>query len=254
MAMQRCDPAAFAEQIARGREWVVGMQSGNGGWGAFDAENRHAYMNDIPFADHGAMLDQPTADVTARCLSMLAQLGESESETVRRAYRFLLKEKEKDGSWFGRWGVNYIFGTWGVLSALNAVGLAHGDARIQRAVKWLLSIQNGDGGWGEDPSSYRLDYTSWEPAPSTASQTAWALLGLMAAGEVRHAGVVKGVAYLQRTQEDHGLWEEEHYTGTGFPRVMYSLYHGYSKYFPLMALARYRNLMGDNSVTVPFGM
>jgi squalene-hopene/tetraprenyl-beta-curcumene cyclase len=246
----------YDERIARAKEWVVGMQSKNGGWGAFDADNTYHYLNHIPFADHGALLDPPTADVSARCVSMLAQLGETveSSECLKRGVDYLLKEQEKDGSWFGRWGANYIYGTWSTLCALNAIGLPHEHNAYRRAVVWLTAIQNDDGGWGEDLSSYKLDYKGYENAPSTASQTAWALLALMAAGEVDHPAVARGIAYLQSTQNEGGLWSEARFTATGFPRVFYLRYHGYGKFFPLWALARYRNLRRANSKRVQVGL
>ena len=244
------------EAIARAREWVVGMQSSNGGWGAFEPENTQYYLNNIPFSDHGALLDPPTADVSGRCLSMLAQLGEmpSNSEPARRAYDYLLDEQEDDGSWYGRWGMNYIYGTWTALCALNAAGISHDEPRVKRAVHWLVSIQNADGGWGEDGTSYKLDYRGYERAASTASQTAWALIGLMAGGAVDHPAVDRGVAYLVRTQQAHGLWDETRFTATGFPRVFYLRYHGYRKFFPLWALARYRNLKRDAQTRVAVGL
>ncbi|HYI88696.1 MAG TPA: squalene--hopene cyclase [Beijerinckiaceae bacterium] len=263
MAMNRAqgrlppaDAAAFAEPIARGREWITGLQSRDGGFAAFDADNTAEYLNHIPFADHGALLDPPTADVTARCMSMLAQLGETPgtSPALARATQNLLDSQEADGSWFGRWGLNYIYGTWSALCALNAAGIDRHAPTMRRAVGWLLAIQNADGGWGEGGESYRLGYAGYEPAPSTASQTAWALLGLMAAGEVDHAAVARGIAYLSRTQGADGVWPEERFTATGFPRVFYLRYHGYPKFFPLWALARYRNLTRSNSRAVPFGM
>jgi squalene-hopene/tetraprenyl-beta-curcumene cyclase len=245
-----------SEAIARAREWIVGMQSSDGGWGAFEPENTQYYLNNIPFSDHGALLDPPTADVSGRCLSMLAQLGEmpGTSEPSRRAYDYLLKEQESDGSWYGRWGMNYIYGTWTALCALNAAGLSHSDAHMTRAVQWLVSIQNDDGGWGEGGESYKLDYRGYERAPSTASQTAWAVLGLMAAGAVDHPAVARGIAYLQANQQEHGLWDETRFTATGFPRVFYLRYHGYRKFFPLWALARYRNLKRDGTTRVTVGM
>jgi len=246
----------FGEAIGRGRDWVVGLQSTNGGWGAFDADNNYEYLNHIPFSDHGALLDPPTADVSARCLSMLAQLGETpeNSEAAARALDYLRRTQEKDGSWFGRWGMNYIYGTWSALCALNVAGVEHDSAEVRGAVAWLLSIQNDDGGWSEDGESYKLDYRGHEPAPSTASQTAWALLGLMAAGESEHPAVARGVDYLKRTQGPDGLWHEERFTATGFPRVFYLRYHGYPKSFPLWALARYRNLRSGNAPAVMYGM
>src|SRR3954447_16217231 len=246
----------YDEAIARGREWIEGMQSRDGGWGAFDVDNLEYYLNNIPFSDHGALLDPPTEDVTARCLSMLAQLGETArtSNAVAAAIDYLRRTQLAEGSWYGRWGLNYIYGTWSVLCALNAAGVSHQDPMIRKAANWLLSIQNSDGGWGEDAVSYRLDYKGFEGAPSTSSQTAWALLGLMAAGEVGNPAVLRGVEYLKGTQTEKGLWDEQRYTATGFPRVFYLRYHGYSKFFPLWALARYRNLRSTNSRVVGVGM
>jgi len=241
--------------IARGEEWVLGLQSKNGGFAAFDADNTYYYLNNIPFADHGALLDPPTVDVAARCVGMLAQLGVSlDSPRMKAAVDYLEREQEADGSWFGRWGVNYIYGTWSALCGLNAAGVPHGAPMMRKAVDWLLKIQNADGGWGEDCDSYKLDYKGYEQAPSTSSQTAWALLGLMAAGEVDHPAVARGIAYLERTQGEDGLWPEEFYTGGGFPRVFYLRYHGYRKFFPLWALGRYRNLTRGNSRQVAFGI
>jgi squalene-hopene/tetraprenyl-beta-curcumene cyclase len=243
------------EAIARGREWVIGLQSSNGGWGAFDAENTYHYLNNIPFADHGALLDPPTADVSARCIGMLAQLGaQADDPQMRAALVYLRKAQEADGSWFGRWGVNYIYGTWSALAAFNAAGIPSEDADVRRAAGWLIAIQNPDGGWGEGCESYKLDYRGYEPAASRASQTAWALLGLMAAGAVDQEAVARGIRYLQMTQRPDGFWPEEHYTGGGFPRVFYLRYHGYAKFFPLWALARYRNLKSRNSRRVAYGL
>lgn len=256
MAMDRAIQAPeYREAISRGEEWVVGLQSKNGGWGAFDADNTYHYLNNIPFADHGALLDPPTVDVTARCIGMLAQLGEkADSPRMAAALAYLEKEQHPEGSWFGRWGVNYVYGTWSALCALNAAGVDPQKPVVRRAVDWLVKIQNADGGWGEDCASYKLDYAGYEPAPSASSQTAWALLGLMAAGEVDHPAVARGIAYLQRTQGSDGFWPEDGYTGGGFPRVFYLRYHGYSKFFPLWAAARYRNLKRGNSRHVAFGM
>jgi squalene-hopene/tetraprenyl-beta-curcumene cyclase len=232
------------------------MQSRDGGWAAFDVDNLEYYLNNIPFSDHGALLDPPTEDVTARCISMLAQLGETAatSKAVADGVAYLRRTQLSEGSWYGRWGLNYIYGTWSVLCALNVAGVDHQDPMIRKAVDWLLSIQNSDGGWGEDAVSYRLDYRGFEDAPSTSSQTAWALLGLMAAGEVGKPAVARGVEYLKTTQTEKGLWDEPRYTATGFPRVFYLRYHGYSKFFPLWALARYRNLRSTNSRIVGVGM
>jgi squalene-hopene/tetraprenyl-beta-curcumene cyclase len=258
MAMDRAAAKGgedYRTAIARGREWVEGLQSRNGGWGAFDADNDHDYLNYIPFADHGALLDPPTADVTGRCLGMLAQLGESkDNPAVAAAIAYLLRTQMTDGSWYGRWGMNYVYGTWSVLAGLNAAGVDLQSPEIRRAVDWLVRIQNPDGGWGEDGDSYKLGYKGYEPAPSTASQTAWALLALMAAGEVEHPAVSRGIFYLQQHQAEDGLWAEERYTATGFPRVFYLRYHGYGKFFPLWAMARYRNLTKGNTRAVLYGL
>ena len=246
--------------IARGREWIEGMQSKDGGWAAFDVNNLEYYLNNIPFSDHGALLDPPTEDVTARCISMLAQLGATAetSPAVAAGIAYLRRTQLSEGSWYGRWGLNYVYGTWSVLCALNAAGVSHQDPMIRKAVDWLVSVQNADGGWGEDATSYRLDYNRFDKGfdggPTTASQTAWALLGLMAAGEVENPAVARGIECLMATQTQKGLWDEQRYTATGFPRVFYLRYHGYSKFFPLWALARYRNLRKTNSRVVGVGM
>ena len=254
MALHRADPARFKDVLDRAATWIVGMQSKNGGWGAFDADNTHHYLNNIPFADHGALLDPPTADVTARCVSMLCQLGyEPTDPAVSRGVTFLLDEQEDDGSWFGRWGANYVYGTWSVLSALNAAGQDPASAPIRRAVAWLNRRQNDDGGWGEDLASYEEAHRD-KPCRSTPSQTAWAVLGLMAAGETESEAVRRGIAYLERAPRTHARWNEELYTGVGFPRVFYLKYHGYAAYFPLMAVARYRNLQRSNERRVRYGM
>ncbi|MFN3348975.1 squalene--hopene cyclase [Pseudorhodoplanes sp.] len=260
MAMHRAEANSSAQTydpaIARAREWVLGLQSENGGWAAFDADNTYGYLNNIPFSDHGALLDPPTEDVTARCISMLAQLPADDDgkRAIARGIDYLRTTQLADGSWYGRWGMNYIYGTWSCLCALNAAGLEPDDEMVARAADWLLSIQNDDGGWGEDGASYKLDYKGYEPAPSTASQTAWALLGLMAAGKADHPQVRRGIEYLIASQNNEGLWDEERFTATGFPRVFYLRYHGYRKFFPLWAVARYRNLTAANDRRVAFGM
>ena len=254
MAMDRSNDPANAEAVKTATEWVVGMQSRNGGWGAFDADNDYQYLNHIPFADHGALLDPPTADVTARCLGMLAQLNlTKDDEMVARAIDFLKNDQEEDGSWFGRWGTNYVYGTWSVLNALNAIGESPKQAYIQKAVEYLKSMQQSDGGWGEDGGTYWSEQRGLVKE-STASQTAWAVLGLMAAGEVHSEEVRRGIEFLMRAPRDGGEWEEPWYTAVGFPRVFYLRYHGYRSYFPLWALARYRNLKRGNDPFPSYGI
>ncbi len=234
----------YDEPIARALEWCLGMQSRNGGWASYDVDNTAYYLNYIPFADHGALLDPPTADVTARVVAMLGQLGDHPAtrEPLKRGLDYLFAEQHAEGSWFGRWGINYVYGTWSVLCAFAAAGVAPDHPAIRRGVAWLARIQNADGGWGEDDQGYAVHYDGYVPSASAASQTAWALLGLMAAGEVASPAVRRGIAYLRDTQAGDGFWEEDLHTGTGFPRVFYLRYDGYPKFFPLLALARYRNL------------
>ncbi|MFC0408245.1 squalene--hopene cyclase [Roseomonas elaeocarpi] len=254
-ARSRLGLEGFDEAVSRGAEWTAGMQSRNGGWGAFDADNDHGYLNNIPFADHGALLDPPTVDVSGRCVGMLAQLGEApDSPRMRAAVEYLRRDQEVDGSWFGRWGVNYIYGTWSALCGLAAAGLGPEDTAVARGAEWLLSIQNSDGGWGEGCESYRLDYRGYETAPSNPCQTAWALLGLMAAGRVDDPAVERGVTWLLRAQDETGLWDQEVYTGGGFPRVFYLRYHGYARFFPLWAMARFRNLRRSNTQLPAWGL
>jgi squalene-hopene/tetraprenyl-beta-curcumene cyclase len=258
MLLHRNGDPAHEPAIARARDWIIGMQSNgrgkfDGGWGAFEPENTHLYLNHIPFADHGALLDPPTADVTARCVSFLAQTGLPATHPAQaRAIAYLRREQEADGSWFGRWGTNYIYGTWSVLCALNAAGIPPDDPAMRRAVAFLLDTQRDDGGWGEDEESY-ADAPPGRYKESTPSQTAWALLGLMAAGEAAHPAVARGIAYLTATQREDGEWTELPYTAVGFPRVFYLRYHGYRLFFPLLALARYRNLQRGNTSQVAFG-
>lgn len=253
MLLHRNGRPEHAEAVEKARTWIVGMQSRNGGWGAFDADNDREFLNHIPFADHGALLDPPTADVTGRCISFLAQLGREEDRPViERALAYLRAEQERDGSWYGRWGTNYIYGTWSVLCGLNAAGLPHGDPMVRRAVEWLASIQRADGGWGEDERSYDVGHYV-ENAESLPSQTAWAMLGLMAVGEADHPAVLHGAAYLQRTQGSDGEWQEQTHNAVGFPRVFYLKYHGYRLFFPLFALSRLHNLQRGNSREVTFG-
>jgi squalene-hopene/tetraprenyl-beta-curcumene cyclase len=254
MAMQRMNDPKLQEAVDRAVEWVLGMQSRNGGWGAFDADNEYYFLEHMPFADHGALLDAPSADVTARCIGMLAQAGYSKDHpAVRRALQYLEREQEDDGSWFGRWGTNYIYGTWSVLCGLNAIGLDMQTPFIRKAVDWLKARQRDDGGWGEDCATYWPDQRG-ESKASTPTQTAWALLALIAAGEVDSRAVSQGIAYLLTAPRDAGQWDEEYFTAVGFPRVFYLHYHGYRAYFPLWALARYRNLRQGNSKTVIHGL
>jgi squalene-hopene/tetraprenyl-beta-curcumene cyclase len=242
-ALQQADPAAYHESIVRAADWLAGMQSRNGGFAAFDSDNTYYYLNEIPFADHGALLDPPTVDVTARCTGFLALHGESRhKEVVQRGLAYLYREQEPSGAWFGRWGSNYIYGTWSVLEAFRLVGVDTGHLAIRRAVLWLKSVQRDDGGWGESNDTYFEPQTAGQFKTSTSFQTAWALLGLMAAGEANCQEVRRGIAYLLNTQDTDGLWDDPWYTAPGFPRVFYLRYYGYSKYFPVWALIRYHAL------------
>ncbi len=212
--------------LARAVEWVVGMQSKDGGWGSFDADNTCNYLNHIPFADHGALLDTPTADLTARCVSMLCQLGYGPGHpAVARGFDSLRRSQESDGSWYGRWGTNYIYGTWSALSAFSAAKEDHASPHIRKAVAWLKACQRDDGGWGEDGATYWPDRKG-EAKASTPSQTAWAILGLMAAGEVESDAVARSVEYLLAAPRKGAVWSERWYTAVGFPRVFYLRYHG----------------------------
>jgi squalene-hopene/tetraprenyl-beta-curcumene cyclase len=237
LALRYLAPSARAEEaIQRAARWVQGMQSSGGGWGAFDAENTRALVRELPFLDFGEVIDEPSADVTAHALEMLAKLGLGDTPGARRAIQWLLDCQEPGGSWFGRWGVNHVYGTGAVLPALIAAGVDPAHEAIGRAVRWLIEHQNEDGGWGEDPRSY--DEQAWiGRGESTASQTAWALLALHAAGE-RSQALTRGVAWLVATQRADGGWDEPQYTGTGFPSDYYINYHLYRLAFPIMALGR----------------
>jgi squalene-hopene/tetraprenyl-beta-curcumene cyclase len=243
--MQRAsDPARHADGLQRALDWLVGMQSRNGGFASFDVDNVYYYLNNIPFADHGALLDPPTSDVTARVVTALALVGRpADRPAMARAIEFLRREQEPDGSWFGRWGSNYIYGTWSVLAALAQAGLGAGDETVRRAVQWLQARQNPDGGWGESNDSYaQPDPSQRHAAASNPYQSAWALLGLIAGGSAGSEAVRRGVEYLLAAQLGDGLWSDPTFTAPGFPRVFYLKYHGYCGYFPFWALAAYRNV------------
>lgn len=226
-----------AGAIARALQWVLDMQSKDGGWAAFDRDNNKLFLNETPFADFMSPLDPTCADVTAHVIELLAALGQGQSG-LQRAHTYLRRTQENDGAWFGRWGVNYIYGTGLALAALVASGESPVETYIRRAVDWLTSHQNPDGGWGETCETYQE--TSFRGAgPSTPSQTAWALVGLLAAGEYSSPAVQNGIEYLLREQGAAGDWPEAFFTGTGFPRLFYLRYDLYRVYFPLIALARY---------------
>ncbi len=242
-AMQRSrERARYAHCLDRALDWLVGMQSANGGFASFDVDNVHYNLNYIPFADHGALLDPPTSDVTARVVTALAIVGRPRDQAaLERAIAFLRSEQTAEGSWFGRWGTNYIYGTWSVLVALAQAGIRSDDTAVRQAVNWLAARQNGDGGWGESNDTYVKPPRASERTASTPFQSAWALLALLAAGEVSSGTVRGGIEYLLRTQQADGLWSDPGFTAPGFPRVFYLKYHGYCAYFPFWALAAYRN-------------
>ncbi|MEE8124178.1 MAG: squalene--hopene cyclase [Nitrospirales bacterium] len=230
------------EAIQRAFHWVLAMQGSDGGWAAYDKDNNKLIFNKIPFADHQALLDPSTADLTGRCLEMLGSLGYDQSHpAVGSALEFLRKEQEPDGSWYGRWGVNYIYGTWCVLSGIRAIGVDMSTPWIEKAVNWLEFVQHSDGGWGESCESYAENEKIGQ-GESAASQTAWAIMALLQAGASDSLSVVRGVNWLIRHQREDGVWDEPFHTGTGFPRVFYLRYHGYFKCFPLWALGMYRNV------------
>lgn len=237
--------------LERTRRWIISMQSKNGGWGAFDIDNDKFYLNSIPFADHGALLDPPTVDVSARCLSFLIQQNDKRNETsIQKGLKYILSEQEKDGSWFGRWGTNYIYGTWSTLSALNLLDFPEKEKVFARATHYLKSMQRSDGGWGEDGKSYYKGFESYSKN-STPSQTSWALLGLIAAGQLDSKEVEHGVKYLLKNNLN---WKEEDFTAVGFPKVFYLKYHGYASYFPLLTLFKIRNLLTKNSPEPIYGV
>ena len=242
------DERYHAESVKRALDWMLSMQCKNGGWASFDKDNNRMVFQYIPFADHNAMLDPATVDITGRVLEALATHGFTlKDKPVRRALEFLRKEQEPDGSWFGRWGVNYIYGTMCVLRGLEAIGVDNHEPMVQQAAEWIRSMQNADGGWGESLESYD-NPTLKGVGESTASQTAWAVIALLAAGDSRSESVTRGIAFLLKTQREDGSWFEEPYTGTGFPRVFYLKYTYYYQYFPLMALTKFAKANKDLAI------
>lgn len=244
-AMSESNLLELDESLHRATRWIVGMQSKNGGYGAFDVDNTYYYLDEIPFADHGALLDPPTSDVSARCAMLLAYQAKDHSEyqpALERTLDYLRSEQEQDGSWFGRWGTNYIYGTWSVLLALEQTDVARDDVMYTRSVAFLKSVQRQDGGWGEGNETYDdVNAVHGQYHMSTVFQTAWAVIGLMAAGEVNSLEVKAGIQFILANQQADGVWHDKCFTAPGFPKVFYLKYHGYDKFFPLWALARYRN-------------
>jgi squalene-hopene/tetraprenyl-beta-curcumene cyclase len=243
--------------IERAERWLVAMQNSDGGWGAFDKDNDHEFLCHVPFADHNAMIDPSSPDLAARALEALGKLGRRIGDpVVDRGVAYLRQSQEADGSWFGRWGVNYIYGTWQVIVGLRAVGIPADDEAIVAGVNWLLACQQASGAWGESCDSYE-DSRLKGQGNATASQTAWAVLGLIAAGHHGHASTVRAIRWLIAEQREDGVWEETEFTGTGFPRVFYLRYHMYPIYFPLMALSQWAKSMGAYAVeelaTIPIG-
>ena len=238
------DPERQSRVEQRAVNWLLGMQSSDGGWGAFDVDNDWQILNKVPFADHNAMLDPTCPDITGRVIDALLKWGlATDHPAIQRGVQFLLRSQERDGSWYGRWGVNYIYGTFLALGALRAAGGARAQVAMENAAAWIRSVQNRDGGWGETCQSYLESH--FVAGPSTPSQTAWALLGLTAAGDRNSAAVERGVDYLLDTQRPDGRWNEDMATGTGFPSVFYLSYHLYRDYFPLLALATLKAAVGQ---------
>jgi squalene-hopene/tetraprenyl-beta-curcumene cyclase len=237
------DEEAKTRAVARGVHWVLAMQGRDGGWGAYDRDNNRMIFNRIPFADHGALMDPSTEDLAGRVLEAMGYLGFRPDEAAAaRATAFVRRAQRPDGSWYGRWGVNYLYGTWSVLAGLRSIGEDMQEPYVRRAVGWVLARQNPDGGWGESCYSYEDPRTAGM-GTSTPSQTSWALLALLHAGEARHPAVARGIRFLLDTRLPNGLWSEPEFTGTGFPRVFYLRYHGYPAFFPLWALALYRRCL-----------
>ena len=233
------DPAKQEKAERRAINWLIGMQSSDGGWAAFDYDNNWQILNKVPFADHNAMLDPTCPDITGRVLDALIKCGiPREHPSIQRGVQYLLYAQERDGSWYGRWGVNYIYGTFLAMRGLAAAAPLQSQAAMRKAADWLRSIQNSDGGWGESCASYREN--QYVSMPSTPSQTAWALLGLAASGDRSSGASLKGTLHLLDTQQPDGRWKEDLTTGTGFPNVFYISYQLYKDYFPLLALATMR--------------
>jgi len=244
LAMVKTDFQKYEKNIKLAGDWLVGMQSTNGGFASYEVDNTQYYLNEIPFADHGALLDPPTSDVAARCIMFLASVVDKYpqyQEAIDKGIKYINQEQEENGSWFGRWGTNYVYGTWSVLMAFEEMKIKKEDERVKKAATWLKSVQRKDGGWGEDNDSYESFGKAGLGYKSTACQTAWAVLGLISAGESSSASVARGVAFLLKEQDEHGLWWDTEYQAPGFPKVLYLKYHGYDKYFPLWALSKYRN-------------
>ena len=250
LAMVKVDFQKYKKNIKLAADWIAGMQSTDGGFASFEVDNTYYYLNEIPFADHGALLDPPTSDVTARCIMFLVSIVDIYPEyqnAIDKGLEYINLEQEEDGSWFGRWGTNYVYGTWSVLMALEEMKIKSDDERVKRGAAWLKSVQREDGGWGEDNDSYETFGKEGLGYKSAAFQTAWAVLGLISAGEVASESVSRGVDFLLKEQHSDGLWYDPEYTAPGFPRVFYLKYHGYDKYFPLWALSRYRNEIDANT-------
>ncbi|MCC7155863.1 MAG: squalene--hopene cyclase [Bryobacterales bacterium] len=243
---QATDRRAQEECTRRAVNWLLAMQGKDGGWAAFDVDNDWEFLSHVPFADHNAMLDPSCADITGRVVEALVRCGvDRQSAAIQKGVRYLLKSQEPDGSWYGRWGVNYVYGTFLALRGLRAAGYSDREAAVLRAGEWLRSNQNADGGWGESCASYPEN--AFVAAPSTPSQTAWAVLGLLAGGDAASESVRRGVEWLVENQREDGTWLEELATGTGFPRVFYLSYHLYRDMFPLLALGEFLKTRGDKA-------
>jgi squalene-hopene/tetraprenyl-beta-curcumene cyclase len=238
--MHQSGAAEFTMAVETAADWISEMQSRNGGFGAFDSDMTYYYLNEIPFADHGALLDPPTSDVSARCATFLATVGGRE-KALNACLEYLRREQEPEGSWFGRWGTNHIYGTWSVITALNRARDIRNEFHVRRAASWLKRKQKPDGSWGECCETYFGTVNPGEGSDGTSFQTAWAILALIEAGQGNSPEVRRGVQYLLETQKPDGSWHDDAFTAPGFPRVFYLKYHGYSLYFPLWALCAYRS-------------